>query len=132
MPIGTVIRTPLYRKRFPLPKVILAKREAEVPPRRSESIRALTPKPPPHAERRAMKNSSTKISTELAVGQEVRVEGASQEWMQRLIGRIGTIGAIRRNNKVDAYRVDSLPGGSLWYPAACLSQVEDEDGRRAS
>ncbi len=78
-----------------------------------------------------MKNSSTKISTELAVGQDVRIEGASQEWMQRLIGRIGTIGAIRRNNKVDAYRVDSLPGGSLWYPAASLSQVEDH-GRRAS
>ncbi len=68
----------------------------------------------------------------LGIGQEVRIEGASQEWMRRLVGRIGTIGAIRRNKKVDAYRVDGLPGGPLWYPAACLGQVEDEDGRQAS
>ncbi len=71
-----------------------------------------------------MNTSSPKTS--LQVGQDVRIEGASQEWMQPFVRRIATIGEIKQNPNVTAYRVDGLSGGPLWYPAACLSVVEEE------
>lgn len=74
-----------------------------------------------------MSTSSTEISAEPKVGQEVRVESVPHEWMGPLVGLKGSVGAVRHNPNVDAYRIDGLAGEPWWLAAGHLSVVEDDE-----
>ncbi len=60
------------------------------------------------------------------VGNRVQITGVPQDWMQPFVGRLATIGEIKQNPNVTAYRVDGLPGGPVWFGAGYLEVVEVE------
>lgn len=62
----------------------------------------------------------------MVVGQRVRITGVPQDWMEPLVGLKGTVGEVRHNPKVDAYRVDGMSGDPWWFAASHLALVEDE------
>lgn len=70
--------------------------------------------------------------TELAVDQEVRVTGGPQKWMRILVNRTGTIGDVKQNPNVTAYRVDGLPSGPVWLGSGYLEAAKEEERKVVS
>jgi hypothetical protein len=60
----------------------------------------------------------------IQVGDTVTIDHypAHQPWLRFYLDSSGTVEEIRKNPKVDAYRV-----GELWWEGACLRRVEEED-----